>query len=90
MESNFMKQSSAPIMENNSHDIIDRRRHTQDKQDELSANINAHDETMQKKLWTDNTIGATLSIDTRFRDNHNSTKSTDLMISLPNPIKKVV
>ena len=38
MESNFMKQSSAPIMENNSHDIIDRRRHTQDKQDELSFN----------------------------------------------------
>ena len=91
MESDFMKsQPSAVIMENTSHDIIDRRKTQNGNVEEISSEINARDQTMRKSIWDHNTVAVTLSIDSRFRGSHDTTSSTDLYINLPNPIKKAV
>lgn len=90
MESDFMKLPPADIMENNSHDIIDRRVAHQENVENISTAINARDETNQKSIWSCDNVFQQLSIDTLFRDNYDKTKASDLHISLLNPIKKVV
>ena len=90
MESDFMKLPPANIMENNSHDIIDRRVAHQENVETISTAINARDETNQKSIWSCDNVFQQLSIDTLFRDNYNKSKASDLHISLQNPIKNVV
>ena len=93
MDSDFMKLPTADIMENNSHDIIDRRVAAaggKENAEAISTVINARDETNQKSIWSCKNVFQQLSIDTAFRDNYGNTRSSDLHISLQNPIKKVV
>ena len=90
MESDFMKSQPATIMENTSHDIIDRRKTQNGNVEDVSSEINARDQTMRKSIWDQNSVGVTLSIDTKFRESYDTTSSTDLYINLPNPIKKAI